>query len=228
LRRGNLVLMTDGKFPRLTPELYDYVVAHGGNHDELLAELADETANRMGGVAMMQISPEQGSFMTILTRAIGARHAVELGTFSGYSAICIARGLPSDGTLLCCDINPEWTTVARRYWEKAGLSHKITLQLAPALDTLRALPAAETFDFAFIDADKSNQPAYYEEILKRLRSNGLILIDNVLWNGEVLNQRNQSPDTRSIRELNEFLPKDDRVDVVMLAVADGITICRKK
>jgi caffeoyl-CoA O-methyltransferase len=220
--------MADGKFPRLTPELYNYLVAHGGNGDALLAELAEETARRMGGTAMMQVSPEQGTLMTILARAIGARDAVELGTFSGYSAICIARALPPDGTLLCCDISAEWTAIARRYWEKAGLSHKITLKLAPALDTLRALPATEIFDFAFIDADKNNQPAYYEELLKRLRPNGLILIDNVLWNGEVLNPRNQTADTRSIRELNDFLPNDGRIDVVMLPVADGLTICRKK
>jgi caffeoyl-CoA O-methyltransferase len=220
--------MAEGKFLRLTPELYNYLVAHGGNHDALLAELADETARRMGGVAMMQISPEQGTLMTILACAIGARHAVELGTFTGYSAICIARALPSDGTLLCCDVSAEWTAIARRYWEKAGLSDKITLKLAPALDTLRALPANEIFDFAFIDADKSNYRSYYDEILKRLRPNGLILIDNVLWNGEVLNRRNQTADTRAIRELNDFLPSDNRVDVVMLPIADGITICRKR
>jgi caffeoyl-CoA O-methyltransferase len=220
--------MTDGKFLRLTPELYHYLVAHGGNHDPLLAQLADETARRMGGMAMMQISPEQGTLMTILARATGARHAIEVGTFTGYSALCVARALPDDGTLLCCDISDEWTSVARHYWEKAGLSHKITLKLAPALETLRGLPASEMFDFAFIDADKSNQSAYYEQILKRLRPNGLILIDNVLWNGEVLNQRNQTADTRNIRELNDFLPKDSRVDTVMLPIADGITICRKK
>ena len=220
--------MTDGKFLRLTPELDNYMAAHGGNYDALLAELADETARHMGGVAMMQISPEQGTFMTILARAIGARHAIELGTFTGYSAICIARALPPDGTLLCCDVSGEWTAIARRYWEKAGLSHKITLKLAPALDTLRALPGNAIFDFAFIDADKSNYRSYYDEVLKRLRPNGLILIDNVLWNGEVLNQRNQTADTRAIRELNDFLPNDNRVDMVMLPIADGITICRKK
>jgi caffeoyl-CoA O-methyltransferase len=219
--------MADGKFLSLTPQLYNYVVAHGRNGDALLAELAEETARRMGGMAMMQISPEQGTLMTMLARAIGARHAIELGTFTGYSAICVARALPPDGTLLCCDVSAEWTAIARRYWEKAELSDKITLKL-PALDTLRALPANHIFDFAFIDADKSNQQAYYEEILKRLRPNGLILIDNVLWNGEVLNQRNKSADTRSIRELNDFLPNDGRVDVVMLPVADGLTICRKK
>jgi len=177
---------------------------------------------------MMQISPEQGNLMTILARAIGTRRAIELGTFTGYSSICIARALPPDGTLLCCDVSAEWTAIARRYWEKTGLSNKITLRLAPALDTLRELPVNETFDFAFIDADKSNQRAYYEEILNRLRPNGLILIDNVLWNGEVLNQRNQTADTRAIRELNDFLPSDSRIDVVMLSIADGITICRKK
>jgi caffeoyl-CoA O-methyltransferase len=220
--------MTDGKFLSLTPELYNYVVSHSGNHDTMLAELAEETAKRMGGVAMMQISPEQGTFMTILAHAIGARHAVELGTFTGYSSICIARALPPDGSLLCCDVSAEWTSVARRYWEKAGLSGRITLKLAPALDTLRALPANNAFDFAFIDADKGNYRAYYEEILARLRPNGLILIDNVLWNGEVLNLRNQTADTRAIRELNDFLPSDNRIDVVMLPIADGLTICRKK
>jgi caffeoyl-CoA O-methyltransferase len=220
--------MADGKYLRLSPKLYSYLLSHGANHDTLLAELADETARRMGGVAMMQISPEQGTFMTILARAIGARHAIELGTFTGCSALCVARALPPDGTLLCCDVSAEWTAIARRYWEKAGHSSKITLKLAPALDTLLALPTSEIFDFAFIDADKSNYRSYYEEILKRLRPNGVILIDNVLWNGEVLNQRNQTPDTRAIRELNEFLPSDDRVDVVMLPIADGLTICRKK
>jgi caffeoyl-CoA O-methyltransferase len=129
---------------------------------------------------------------------------------------------------LCCDVSEEWTSIARRYWTRAGLSQKITLKLAPALETLRALPVTELFDFAFIDADKANQRHYYEEILLRLRSNGLILIDNVLWNGEVLNPHNQTEDTRAIRELNDFLPTDSRIDVVMLPIADGITICRKK
>src|SRR5438128_5026324 len=129
-----LVFMAEGKFLSLNPELYQYVVRHGANNDSLLAELADETARLMGGTAMMQISPEQGTFMSILARAIGARHAIELGTFTGYSAICIARALASDGTLLCCDVSAEWTAVARRYWETAGLSEKITLKLAPALE----------------------------------------------------------------------------------------------
>ena len=220
--------MAHGKFVSLTPELYNYLVLHSANTDTVLAELTDETARLMGGIAMMQISPEQGTFMTILARVIGARHAIELGTFTGYSAICIARALPPDGTLLCCDVSEQWTAVAQRYWEKAGLSHKIQLKLAPAIETLRALPGDQIFDFAFVDADKTNQQAYYEEILKRLRRNGLIVIDNVLWNGQVINQRDQSPDTQAIRALNDFLPTDDRVDAVMLPVADGLTICRKK
>src|SRR5438270_11234846 len=220
--------MADQKFVRLSLELYQYVVAHGANDDALLAELAQETARRLGGSALMQIAPEQGTLMTILARSIGARRAIELGTFTGYSAICVARALPADGNLLCCDVSEEWTSIARRYWHRAGLSEKITLKLAPALDTLRALSVNELFDFAFIDADKANQRQYYEEILLRLRSNGLILIDNVLWNGEVLNSDNQTADTRAIRELNDFLPTDGRVDVVMLPIADGLTVCRKK
>jgi caffeoyl-CoA O-methyltransferase len=218
----------DAKFISLTPELYRYVVAHGHNNDPILNELAAETARRLGGIAQMQIAPEQGALMTLLARAIGAKSAVEVGTFTGYSAICVARGLAAGGRMLCCDVSEEWTSIARRYWERAGVADRITLRLAPAIETLRALPSGESFDFGFIDADKSNYRNYYEEILKRTREGGLILIDNVLWNGEVLNPRNQTEDTRAIRELNDFLVTDDRIDMVMLPVADGLTICRKK
>jgi caffeoyl-CoA O-methyltransferase len=221
-------MTADGKFIALDGPLYDYVVKHGHNGDPILSELAAETASKLGRVSMMQISPEQGTLMTILARAIGARSAIEVGTFTGYSAICVARALSPEGHLLCCDVSEEWTAVARRYWQRAGLAGRITLKLAPALDTLRALPAAQTIDFAFIDADKANYRNYYEEILGRMRSGGLILIDNVLWNGEVLNPRNRTADTRAIRELNDFLVTDGRVDVVMLPVSDGLTICRKK
>jgi caffeoyl-CoA O-methyltransferase len=217
----------DRKFVALDAHLYDYVVKHGHNGDALLSELAIETARKLGSVSGMQISPEQGTLMTMLARSIGARSAIEVGTFTGYSAICVARALPPGGHLLCCDVSEEWTAIARRYWEKAGVKDRITLKVAPAIETLRALPGAPTIDFAFIDADKSNYQAYYEEILKRTRPGGLILIDNVLWNGEVLNPKNQTADTRAIRELNDFLTTDDRVDVVMLPVSDGLTICRK-
>jgi caffeoyl-CoA O-methyltransferase len=215
------------RFITLDSKLYRYVVAHGQNDDPVLQELADETA-RLGPIGGMQISPEQGTLMTILARAIGARSAIELGTFTGYSAICVARALPPDGRLLCCDVSEEWTAIARRYWDNAGVANRITLKIAPALDTLRALPAAETIDFAFIDADKTNNRAYYEEILRRTRPNGLVLIDNVIWGGRVIDSKDQSADTRAIREFNDFLVTDKRVDVVMIPFSDGLTICRKK
>ncbi len=218
----------EGKFVTLDARLYDYVVAHGHNADPVLAALADETAAKLGRVAGMQIAPEQGTLMTMLARAIGARHAIEVGTFTGYSAICVARALPADGNLLCCDVSEEWTAIARRYWRTAGVDDRITLKIAPALATLRALPLEPCFDFAFIDADKSNYRNYFEEIFSRTRPGGLILIDNVLWSGEVLNPANQTGDTRAIRDLNDFLAHDDRVEVVMIAVSDGLTICRKK
>ncbi|MGH7949162.1 MAG: O-methyltransferase, partial [Candidatus Binataceae bacterium] len=176
----------------------------------------------------MQIAPEQGTLMRLLAAAIGARSAVEVGTFTGYSAICVARALRDDGKLLCCDVNQEWTSIARRYWDKAGVAKKITLKLGPALDTLRDLPAGTSFDFAFIDADKVNYKNYYEEILRRLRVSGLILIDNVLWSGRVIDQSDQSDDTRAIRELNDFIARDSRVESVLLAISDGLTIVRKR
>lgn len=215
------------KFISLDAKLYDYVIAHGHNHDPLLSELAEQTERELGAVAGMQISPEQGTFMALLAQISGARNAVEVGTFTGYSALCVARALPRDGKLLCCDVNETWTQIAQRYWERAGVRDRITLKLAPALETLRALPAEPSFDFAFIDADKSNYRNYYEEILKRTRTGGIILIDNVLWNGEVLNSSNQSADTRAIRDLNDFVVQDDRVAAVMLPIADGLTLCRK-
>ena len=223
--------MADGKFVTLDQRLYDYVVAHGNNRDPVLKELAAETATKLGRISGMQIAPEQGTFMGILARAIGARFAVEVGTFTGYSALCVARALPSDGRLLCCDVSEEWTAIARRYWAKAGVAEKITLKIAPAIETLRALPENDPnnpIDFAFIDADKTNYRIYYEEVLKRKRPNGLILIDNVLWNGAVIDLKIQTDDTKAIRELNDFLATDDRIDIVMLPISDGLTICRKR
>ena len=215
------------KFTHLTNELYDYVVAHGNNSDPLLRELAQETS-KLGWISAMQIAPEQGTLMGLLANAIGARSAVEVGTFTGYSAICVARALPDDGRLLCCDVSEEWTAIARRYWQRAGVANKITLKLAPAADTLRALPAGASFDFAFIDADKVNYRHYYEEILGRMRKSGLILIDNVLWSGKVIDESDQRDDTRAIREMNEFVVRDTRVESVLLAISDGLTIVRKK
>ena len=215
------------KFTPLNPDLYQYLLDHGHNQDPVLAELAAET-ERLGALSLMQIAPEQGTLMALLVRATGARSAIEIGTFTGYSAICIARALPPDGRLLCCDVNEEWTAVARRYWQKAGVAYRITLRLGPAIDTIRALPADTTFDFAFIDADKVSYRAYYEALLPRLRPNGLILFDNVLWMGQVADPNDTSAETRTMRELNDFIAQDRRVQAVMISVSDGLTIVRRR
>jgi caffeoyl-CoA O-methyltransferase len=177
---------------------------------------------------MMQISPEQGAFMTLFTRLIGARRAIEVGTFTGYSALCIARGLPDDGALLCCDVSEEWTAVGRRAWAQAGVADKITLEIAPALETLRALGDEPIFDLGFIDADKPAYPGYYEEILARLRPNGVILVDNVLWGGAVLDASTDDENTRAIKAFNDMVAADDRVESTILALGDGLTVARKR
>src|SRR3954468_3892940 len=213
----------------LGADAHEYLVAHGTPPDDVQRALIDET-RALGGVAGMQIAPEQGAFMTMLTRLIGAKNAIEVGTFTGYSSLCIARGLPDDGRLLCLDVSDEWTSIARRYWEQAGVASKIELRLGPAADSLRALPAEETFDLAFIDADKRNYRTYYEEVLTRLRPNGAILVDNVLWGGRVFDPKTDADDdnTKAIKAFNDFVASDDRVDVVMLPLADGLTIARKR
>jgi caffeoyl-CoA O-methyltransferase len=177
---------------------------------------------------MMQIAPEQGAFMTLLARAIGAKRVIEVGTFTGYSALCIARGLPDEGRLLACDVSEEWTAIAARYWKRAGVADRIELRLGPALDTLRALPVEARFDMGFIDADKPSYPAYYEEILVRLRPGGLILVDNVLWFGRVVDPAADDPQTAAIRAFNDQVAADPRVDCSMLPVSDGLTILRKR
>ena len=214
------------KFTSMTPQLYEYLTAHRTDRDPILAELAKET-EALGPISLMQIAPEQGAFMTMLARLIGARSAVEIGTFTGYSGLCIARGLPEDGRLLCCDVNEEWTGIARRYWQRAGVAQKIDLRIGPAIDTLRKLPAGTQFDLAFVDADKPNYRHYYEEILQRLRRNGVLLFDNVLWMGQVIEATNTEESTQAIRELNDFVANDKRVECVMLSVSDGLTIVRK-
>ena len=215
------------KYLTLTAELYEYVVEHGARQDEVLRRLAAET-EELGDIAVMQIAPEQGAFMTLLVRAIGAGRALELGTFTGYSAICIARGLREGGTLVTCDISGDWTQIARRYFDEAGVTDHIDLRLGPALETLRELPDAEPFDFAFIDADKTEYPAYYEDCLRLLRPGGLIVLDNVLRGGQVLDGSADDPRTVATREVNERAIADERVDVAMLGVADGITLALKR
>lgn len=215
------------KDSNLPPALHRYLVEHGTPPDAVQRELIEETA-RLGGVSIMQIAPEQGAFMTLLARATGARRAVEVGTFTGYSALCIARGLPDDGHLLCCDVSEEWTAIARRAWEKAGVADRIELVIAPAAETLRALPEEETLDLAFIDADKPGYPTYYEEILKRTRPGGLVLVDNVFMMGSVIDPKADNPNTRAIRAFNDAVASDERVDRVMLPIADGLTLLRKR
>lgn len=215
------------KFTALSPELYGYLVDHRSERDPVLAELKQET-EALGPVSMMQIAPEQGALMTILTRVLGVRKAIEIGTFTGYSALAIARGLPADGKLICCDISAEWTAIAQRYWEKAGVADRIELRIGPALDTLRALPGEPEIDLAFIDADKTSYRSYYEELLPRLRPNGLLLFDNVLWSGQVIDSTTSDESTIALRELNDFIRDDGRVEAVMLAISDGLTIVRKR
>jgi len=212
---------------QLSPEVHGYLVSHGTPPDEIQRALIEET-RQLGGISLMQIAPEQGAFMTLLTRAIGARRAVEVGTFTGYSALCIARGLPEDGHLLCCDVNAEWTAIGRRYWDRAGVGKRIELRLGPAAETLRALPADPVLDLAFVDADKPGYPIYYEEILRRLRPGGLILVDNVLWMGRVADPSADDEHTQAIRAFNDKVAADPRVDCVMLPVADGLTLLRKR
>jgi caffeoyl-CoA O-methyltransferase len=211
----------------LSSELADYLVAHGSPPDAVQEALIEETA-ALGAVAGMQISPEQGAFLTVLTRLLGARNAIEIGTFTGYSALSIARGLPDGGRLICCDVSEEWTSIGRKAWESAGVADRIDLRIAPALDTLGALPAGETFDLAFIDADKPNYANYYEALVPRMRVNGAILVDNVLWDGRVIQADADDDNTVAIRAFNDLVAADPRVETVMLPIADGLTIARKR
>ena len=219
--------MSEPKDPGLTPAAHEYLVAHGTPPDEIQRELIESTRREVGDLSIMQIAPEQGAFMTLLARAIGARSAVEVGTFTGYSALCIARGLPDDGRLVCCDTSEEWTAIGRPFWERAGVADRIDLRIGPALDTLRAFPPDETLDLAFIDADKGGYIDYYEEILARLRPGGLVLADNVLWMWRVADPGIQDEHTQAIRKFNDHVAADARVDKVMLPVSDGLTIARK-
>ena len=210
------------------PAAADYCVAHSTPPDAVLAELIAETREATGGAAGMQISGDEGGLLTMLTRLTGARNAVEVGTFTGYSSISIARGLAAGGKLLTCDVSHEWTSIARRYWQKAGLADRIELKIGPALETLRALPGDHAIDFAFIDADKETYPAYYAELLRRLRPGGLIVLDNVFLGGRVFDPAFQDERYATMREISQRIAADERVDAVMLPVRDGITIACKR
>ncbi|MBN35710.1 MAG: SAM-dependent methyltransferase [Rhodospirillaceae bacterium] len=213
----------------LSDELYDYVVATTHADDDILARLRDETSTmEQSG---MQIAPEQGQFMALMARLIGARRVIEVGVFTGYSSLCVARALGEEGHLVACDVNEDWTAIARRYWEAAEVDQRIDLRLAPATDTLEGLIAdgqAATFDMAFIDADKVNYDIYYERCLELVRPGGLVMVDNVLWGGAVIDAKDTSADTGAIRALNIKMGSDERVDVALLPVGDGLSLARKR
>jgi caffeoyl-CoA O-methyltransferase len=209
----------------LTDELNEYLVRVGTREPEILRRLREETASLPQH--NMQIGPDQGACMAMLVRLTDAYRCLEIGTFTGYSSTAVGLALPPHGKMVCCDVSEEWTDIARRYWAEAGLTDRIELRLAPAAETLDALVAeGATFDFAFIDADKSGYDTYYESCLRLVRSGGLITIDNVLWSGRVADASVQDEDTAAIRTLNEKIAADERVDAVILPIGDGLTLAR--
>ena len=210
----------------MSPELHRYVVGHSSPRDDALIAVESETED-LGGVAEMRMSADQGALFTVLVGAMGARLAVEVGTFTGYGAICIARGLAEGGRLICCELDPERAAAAERNLERAGVGDRAEVRVGPALDTLRALPPDPVVDFAFVDADKPRYPSYFEELLPRMRVGGLIALDNVLQGGHVLDADGGGESRSAIADLNERLARDTRVQVAMVGIADGVTFARK-
>jgi predicted O-methyltransferase YrrM len=213
----------------LTDSLYEYLLNISLRESDIMRRLREETSRDPS--SNMQIAPDQGQFMGLLVELVGVTKALEIGTYTGYSAMCIASAMPEQGRLICCDISEEWTAVARRYWSQAGVAHKIDLRLAPALDTLDSLLSEGQpgeFDFAFIDADKQNYRLYYERCFELIRRGGLIAVDNTLWNGAVADPANDEPDTESIREFNRRLCRDERIALSLVPIGDGLTLARKR
>jgi len=217
-----------GRSSFLSQDIENYLITQASPPDEVLTDLATETARRFPDPSGMQIGPDQGALMTLLTRLTGVRSAVEVGTFTGYSALCIARGLAEGGKLTCCDVSEEWTALAREYWERAGLADRIELRLGPALDTLRGLPPGPHLDLAFIDADKAGYISYWDEIVPRIRPGGIILVDNTLQDGEVADPQVSSRQVTGMRAFNDHAAADPRVDLVLLPVGDGLTLARRR
>jgi caffeoyl-CoA O-methyltransferase len=212
----------------LPADLHQYVVDHGRPPDPVLVDLAEVTVERLGERARMQIAPEQGAFLEWLTRLLGATNVVEVGTFTGYSSICLARGLAPGGRVLCCDVSEEWTALAREHWARAGLEDRIELVLAPAAETLAALPHDPPIDLAFVDADKEGYPTYVELLTERLRPGGVLAIDNTLWGGAVADPSVTDDTTQLLRDLNEALVADERFDTSLLPLGDGLTLLRRR
>lgn len=213
----------------LDQELHTYLVAHGSPPDDLTSELIEETQRALGGAAGMQISPEQASFFTLLARLANVRNGVEVGTFTGMSSLAIARGMAPGGKLICFDISEEYTSIARGFWDRAGVADRIELRIGAAVDRLRELPEEPYLDWVFIDADKENYSAYWDALVPRVRPGGLLAVDNVLWSGRVLDppgERDSS--TAAIIAFNDMVAADDRVEPVMLPIGDGLTLARKR
>jgi caffeoyl-CoA O-methyltransferase len=213
-----------GRAPFLPEKIARYILEHSVREPAILAELRAATASVP--YSGMQIGADQGQFMQLLVQAIGAKRCLEIGTYTGYSALAVALALPEDGRVVCCDISEEWTAIARRFWKKAGVEHKISLKLAPALETLKTLQGP--FDFAFIDADKGNYENYYERCLALVRTGGLIAVDNTLWSGWVADGKRRDDDTRALRAFNDKLHRDERVALSMLPLGDGVTLALKR
>jgi caffeoyl-CoA O-methyltransferase len=214
------------KNPQLTPELYAYVLEHNPPLDPVQDELVEITRARFGDAAAMQSAREQGPLLAFLVRLTGARQVVEVGTFTGFSALSMAQALPADGRLIACDISEEWTAVAREAWAEAGVADRVDLRIAPALDTLRALPRDQWIDLVYLDADKANYVVYWEELVPRMRPGGIIAADNTLFHGRVVDQH-ATGDTAGIRAFNDRVASDERVEALLLTVADGLTLARK-
>jgi predicted O-methyltransferase YrrM len=213
----------------LPPDMQAYLLRHGVREPDILKRLREETA--LLPQHNMQIAIEQGALLAMLVELLGAKRCIELGTFTGYSSLVVMLAMPSDGTLVCCDVSEEWTAVARRYWAEAGVADRVDLRLGDAvatLDQLLAGGAADTFDFAFVDASKRDYPDYHERIVRLLRRGGLVAYDNVFWDGGVIDESMQDEDTNGVRRLNERLAADERVSISMLPVADGVTLARKR
>ena len=211
----------------LAEALAAYIRAHSTQPDEVQRDLIEVTA-ALGDASTMQIGPVQGALMTMLTSLLAPQFAVEVGTFTGYSALAVAKALPVGGRLLCCDISEEWTAIAREHWERAGVSDRIDLRIGPAMDTLRSLPAEPAVDLAFIDADKASYVAYYEELVPRLSARGVILVDNTLWDGHVADPTRTDPTTEHLRAFNAHVIADERVLVTLLPVGDGVSMITRR
>lgn len=212
----------------VTQPLHEYLLANGSQPDDVQRSLVAETARATGDAAGMQITHDEAMFLTLITRLVGAKSAIEVGTFTGYSSLAIANGLAEGGRLICCDVSEEWTSIGRAHWERAGVAERIDLRIAPALDTIRALPDDTSFDLAFIDADKESYVAYWEELVPRVRPGGVLLVDNTLWSGKVVSPAPEDHNGTAIVEFNAHAAKDPRVDLVILTLSDGVTMAVKR